>query len=492
MTAQDGATAGEAPRERAIIDIGSNTVRLVIYGGPPRAPSVLLNEKLTARLGKAVAETGRLSPKAANAVLDALSRYRQLLEAKGVNDVQTVATAAVRDAADGPAFLARVAALGLPTRLLSGEEEAIASATGVIGAFPAARGVVADLGGGSLELVDVAEGRCSHGLSLPLGTLRLPAIGAARIEPTVKTMLAQAEWRAEHPGATLYLVGGSLRQIARYAIHQRHLPSDDPHGLNLSAKSAAAICRSLIGSKAEALATIPGLSSGRIASLPDAAALLAALVRLVRPDRVVFSAWGLREGLLYATLPPALRGQDPLLAGVQAYTARQGITADRAQAVADWASAVSAEEPDEARLRLAATLLGLALSRVEPNLRGDLAAGWGLRKRWVGITGRERAMLAAALMAGGGQLAMPVSWATLASSADLARAQTWGLATRLARRMASAEPELLARLPLSRDGERLVLGAQGETASLVNDAARRDLKALAAHLGLKADVRLGG
>ena len=137
---------------RAIIDIGSNTVRLVIYGGPARAPEVLHNEKVTARLGKGVAENGKLGQRAMSTALASLARYRTLLELKGIAEVDVVATAAARDAVNGPEFLAQIRALGLTPRLLSGEEEAITSAHGVIGAFPRAQGVVGDLGGGSVEL----------------------------------------------------------------------------------------------------------------------------------------------------------------------------------------------------------------------------------------------------------------------------------------------------------------------------------------------------
>src|ERR1700712_478728 len=163
-------------QRRAVIDIGSNTVRMVIYAGPPRAPSVVFNEKVTAKLGKALAETGLLSDKAAGAALSALARYAVLLKVQGITKVETVATAAVRDAANGPEFLAKIAALGLSPRLLSGQEEAVTSAWGVLAAFPDAHGIVADLGGGSLELTDIAGDTCEHGVSFPWGSLRLRAL----------------------------------------------------------------------------------------------------------------------------------------------------------------------------------------------------------------------------------------------------------------------------------------------------------------------------
>ena len=222
---------------RAVIDIGSNTVRLVVYGGPPRAPVVLLNEKVTAKLGKGVAEDGKLSGKAMTNVLAALARYKAIIDLAGVGSVDVVATAAVRDATNGAKFLDRVTALGFAPRLLSGVEEAETSATGVIGAFPDASGIVGDLGGGSLELVDVADGGTSHGISMPLGSLRLSALrtgGDRTFARKVGAMLAKADWAAE-PGVTLYLVGGSMRAFARAAMVRMNWPLEDTHGFTLDA-----------------------------------------------------------------------------------------------------------------------------------------------------------------------------------------------------------------------------------------------------------------
>src|SRR5690606_21586095 len=168
-----------APADRrAVIDIGSNTVRLVVYDGPQRVPRTMWTEKDVARLGPDLAETGRIPAEASEQALAALARFALLTRELGVTDVQTVATAAARDAENGGEFLERVRALGLAPQLLNGEEEAIAAAYGVIGAFPDARGTVADLGGGSLELVAVEDGACRDGATLPLGTLRLPALRA--------------------------------------------------------------------------------------------------------------------------------------------------------------------------------------------------------------------------------------------------------------------------------------------------------------------------
>ncbi len=479
---------------RAIIDLGSNTVRLVIYGGPPRAPVVLHNEKVTARLGKGVAETGRLARKAADAALAALARYKVLLGLKGVDAVDVVATAAVRDAADGAAFLDRVRALGFAPRLLSGEEEATASAMGVIGAFPGAQGVVADLGGGSLELIDVAGGGCSHGVSLPLGTLRLPALragGDKALARAVGAMLDGADWNAPS-GANLYLVGGSFRALARLALVQGHWPSDDPHGFELSGRAAAVLARSVVRPRLEGLGPVPGIAASRLASLPDAAALLLTLVQQLKPVRLVFSSWGLREGLLFGALDAAGRAEDPLLAGVAAYAARHGAGAEEARLAAEWtAQGLPQTGAEDERLRLAATMLSLALVTIEPNLRPDSALNWAMRKRWTGLTTRGRAMLAAALLANTGRLDLPAGLDSFAPEADLRTAQGWGLAVRLCRRLSGLAGDALAGSSLRAEGGVLELAVNAPFAALVNDSTARDLKALAGVLGLRPEVRKG-
>lgn len=483
---------------RAIIDIGSNTVRLVIYGGPARAPDVLHNEKITARLGKGVAENGKLGGRATAAALASLARYRTLLDLKGITAVDVVATAAARDAANGPEFLQKIRALGLSPRLLSGEEEAVTSAHGVIGAFPAADGVVGDLGGGSLELVDVDADGCRHGISTPLGTLRLPALRAAgerAFGQTIAKALKRAAWQAA-PGSTLYLVGGSLRAFARHAMHVTDWPIDDPHGFEIDAATAQTIAKALARKKLETLTPIPGIAGARLAALPNTAALLAVLIRSLQPGRLVFSSWGLREGLLWDSMAPGVRLQDPLVAGAAAFIGEYGIAAGTAAMVAGWTGAASFPDagpgstpPGSERLRLAATMLCLATAMVEPNLRGDLARDWALRKRWIGANPAERAMLAAAMIANTGRSELPPELTQLATPEQLREAQAWGFAVRLCRRFSGTTAQGISGSALRVDGSSLVLEVQPQIAVLVNEGVERDLRILATHLGLKPEVR---
>lgn len=477
---------------RAIVDIGSNTVRLVIYGGPPRAPTILHNEKVTARLGKGLGDTGRLSPGGVSAALAALARFKLLIALQKVPKVEIVATAAVRDAEDGAAFLEAVRQIGFKPRLLSGEEEARFSGQGVLGAFPGADGVVADLGGGSLELIEIDPSGCRHGVSLPLGTLRLPAHrsgGAQRFRRYVAKAIGKAGWQAE-PGAALFLVGGSLRAFARHAMVNLGWPFDDPHGFEIDAATALQLADALARRSTETLAPLPGVSAARLATLPDTAALLEALMARLAPGRLVFSSWGLREGLVQAALDAPARADDPLLVGVRAFTAHYGVDPAIAGGIAQWTAAPFAGDPDltHDRLRQAAAFFALAATRVEPNLRCDESVGWVLRKRLIGVTPAERLALAAAMLGNAGRADLPADWRALAPVEHLRAGRTWGLAIRLCRRLTGSAPGALVATSLALSEGALILSIDPAHRALVTEGVERDLRSLGERLGLPARI----
>jgi len=476
--------------ERAVIDIGSNTVRLVIYAGPRRAPAVWLNEKVTARLGRDLVETGLIPEKAAQIALRGLARFAAIIADVGVTDVQVVATAAVRDAANGGEFVERVRALGLDVRVLSGEEEAAAAALGVIGAFPGARGVVADLGGGSLELVGISGEECSHGVSLPLGTLRLPALrsgGVASMRAAVTAALAQSGWAGPHAGP-LYLVGGTWRALANFAMHATGHPLSDPHAFQLTLADADNIAKRVARMTTEQLAAINGVPSSRAAGLHDAAAMLRPLVAELQPEALVFSSWGLREGLLFRELDALERAADPLLTSVAAFAEPRGSCVQHAAQIAAWTAAASGDAGNPGaecqRLRLASTLLAMAAVRVEPNMRLDHSMDWALHKRWLGLDHRGRALIAAALRAACGKPDPTTTLLSLASEADLRDAAAWGLAIRLCRRFSAGSHVSLMTSRLERDDTVLTLKVDPSRMQMVSDSVESDLKTLAQWLGL--------
>ncbi|NYH96138.1 Ppx/GppA family phosphatase [Novosphingobium marinum] len=470
----------------AIIDIGSNTVRLVVYGGPPRAPAVLLNEKVTARLGRELSQTGRLPEKGVEVALEALTRFAALVRLMDVRHVDAVATAAVRDAANGPEFLAAVRDLGFEPSLLSGIEEACISALGVISAFPEADGVAGDLGGGSLELTALGGDECEHAVSMPFGTLRLPDLregGAAQFGATVRKALKNAKF-SYGKDLPFFIVGGSWRALARYAMQIRGWPLDDPHGFELTAGEALAVCKPLSRGKVEE--SVTGISSSRMASLPDAAALLEVLVRQIGPSSVIFSSWGLREGLLYRRLEPSLRRQDPMLAGVSAFAGQFGISPSTATMVAGWTSDIS--ESSNEKLRLAAVMLALASMRNEPNLRAELARRWALGKRWIGLDARGRARLAMAVLANAGECAIPEEFSVLTSEEELHEAVGWGLSTRLCRKLTGCSASAIANTALRREDDRIVLSLREPAQALYGNAVAKDLKLLGEWFGCDYEV----
>lgn len=479
--------------QRAIIDIGSNTVRLVLYGGSPRAPVTLLNEKVAAKLGREIGGTGRLADAAIELAMRGLSRYALILDDLGIMDVEVVATAAVREASNGPQFLERVRSLGLRPRLLSGEEEARISAMGVIGAFPGATGTVADLGGGSLELVHIADGVCGEGVTLPLGTLRLPELRGEKA-PGVRKAAAQmlksanSDWAINAP---LYLVGGTWRAMAVYAMNARSYPLTDPHALEIPREDAIRLATEIAEADPASLRKSPRISSQRSATMPDAAALLLALLNKLEPSKIVFSSWGLREGLLFDRLAPHAKSQDPLLAGVAVFASQRGCPATLAARVAGWT--VDALPPGwqgSERLRLAATMLSLASMQTEPNLRTAAAIDWALHKRWIALASHDRAMLAAAVSANGNHCDLPARITDLASPEQLEVAIAWGLAIRLCRRLGALSRRTFQASSLGIEQGELVLTLEQSHACLFGIPNEKDLRLLADRLGLGSRVEI--
>ena len=495
------AAAGSAQGpERAVIDIGSNTVRMVIYAGPRRAPVVWLNEKVTAKLGRELSETGRMPDKAIDYAMRGLTRFAAIIEDIGVTDLEVVATAAVRDAENGPEFVEHVRALGLDVRVLSGEEEATTAAYGVIGGFPGAQGVVADLGGGSLELVAIADGACSDGVSLPLGTLRLPALrnqGQSAFRKAVAKELEQAKWARKHPGP-LYMVGGTWRALAKFAMHADDYALSDPQAFCLSTEDADRFAKQIAQMSPDELSAISGISSSRASALPDAAAMLRPVLEALEPDGLMFSSWGLREGLLFKQLDPLEQEQDPLLTAITHFTIPRGATVTRATQIAAWTSATARSTNhgagngaqngaanDDRRLRFAATMLAIAAAQIEPNMRLRHCVDWAMHKRWLGLDHRGRAMLTAALRGACGKPEPTAELKSLASQSDLREAAGWGLAIRLCRRLGAGSRLSLLTSRLSIEGEELILWIDPKRAQLISNGVTGDLKTLAQWLGLE-------
>ena len=482
--------ASGGPAKRAVIDIGSNSLRLVVWAGPLRDPHVLLNEKVSANLGRTLSKDGLLPRKAIDLALRGLARFALLARLLEVEGLRVVATAAVRDAGNGAEFLDRVRALGLSPELLSGEQEAEASAMGVLSAFPHANGIVGDLGGGSLELVRVGEGAVGRGDSFPWGTLRLAALrqkGAAAFEREIKGRLDDKGWRNGAEGGNLYLVGGSWRALTLLAMHDAGFPLFDPHGYEMPPERATALTVALIEGGARRLQEVPRLPNARVASLPDAAALLDVVVRHVRPKALVTSAFGLREGLLFEAMDAATRAEDPLIVSIREQAAHGLNSPGDGDALERWiAPLCAAEPPAHARLRLAACLLATMVEAAGREARAQRSVELALHERWIGLAAPERAMIAAALLTEAGEKALPHQLGLLCDADRLARGARWGQAMRFARKLGGGVADVLTHSAVRIDAGKLVLSLDRPLAALYGEAAEQQHRTLAAQYDLAA------
>ncbi len=493
-----GAGQGSAEQRRAaIIDIGSNSVRLVVYAGPSRAPSAVFNEKLMVGLGSGLATSGAIEPKPYRRAIAGLARFMALTAAMDIRDLTCVATAAVRDASNGAEFLADAQAIGLPIRMLSGREEAQASGFGVISAIPNADGIVADLGGGSLELVRVKDGTTTHHSSFPLGVLRLAKLRAARGQgfgKAVAKIISEAGWPNGDSGLPLYLVGGSWRALARYDMALARDPMPVVSGHIMPVDVAPRLARRLRHADPVALSLIPGLSSARTSTMADASALLVPLVKQLGSSQLIVSTSGLREGLLYQSLDAATRAQDPLIAAAEAEGRRFSRFAPHGREIDRWIAPLFADDDaDAARLRLAACLLSDVASTANPDFRDERAAEMALHGQWLGIDLADRMVLAETLFASTGGQGRPfVAPVDAALDQRLSRAVQWGLAIRLAQRLSGGAVRPLTDSRLQRDGAvlRLTLSQRGE--ALGGEQVVKRLKQLAEALELSAEMVVGG
>lgn len=485
----------QAVHRSAVIDIGSNSVRLVVYEGPARAPAVIFNEKVAAGLGRGLALDGRIAAEDAARGLTALRRYALLAKHMEVKDLQCVATAAVRDAENGPEFIAAAAEAGLKIRLLSGEEEAEAAGYGVLSAIPDAHGIAVDLGGGSLELSEVANGQVGRRASFPLGVLRLPALrkeGQQTFERAIRKMLRTAGWPNGMTGLPLYLVGGSWRALSRLDLEltQDPLAVLDQHSLPRAALRR--LVRATNRLTFEELRAIPGMASNRAAALPDAAALLAALVNILDVPEMTVSSSGLREGLLYQSLDAEARAQDPLIVAAEFEGRRLARFAPHGRAITEWiAPLFTGEAPADNRVRLAASLLSDVAWSANPDFRAERGTEIGLHGNWRGIDIPGRILLARALHAGfGGADSDFPDMGPLVAPERLARARQWGLAIRLAQRLTGGVEAPLKASHIALVDGKLRLSLDRGWHHLAGESVERRLRSLAQALDTKPEMEL--
>jgi len=487
-------------RDIAVIDVGSNSVRLVHFRVEGRALWPIFNEKVMAGLGRGVHDTGKLHPEGRDIALRALKRFQRLLDAKGVRNRHVVATAAVRNAADGPDFVREVAEeTGLEVRVLSGEDEAWYSALGLATGIPDAHGVMGDLGGSSLELTPILNGQPQPGRTSALGpqeVLEGDAFDSETATRIIDERLAETGMLTGQ-GGTFYAVGGAWRAMAQLAFARFDYPLHVVHQFALAADEARELARLTTRLSAASLRGTPGLSSRRVETLPYAALLLRRVMRHGQFDRIVFSAYGVREGVLAESLPADLLATDPLIAGAETMARPSSPAPDFGRALAAWIAPAMREVEtafDPARDRVlqeaGARLTDLG-ARFHPDHRAELARDTVLYAPFAGATHAERAFLAAALhyrYAGKRSQLDKHDEFDLLDETQHNVAQMMGCALRLGAKLSGRAVRLLDRFTLSVTPEAVQLSVDESVRDLYVERSLSLLDNLAGAINRRAEV----
>ena len=386
----------------AIIDVGSNSVRLVVYDGLTRAPAPILNEKVMCGLGRDPQGTGRLSPDGVEMALRALSRFAALTRAMAITKVDVIATAAVRIASDGAAFCARVRQdTGFTIRVIDGPEEARLAALGVISGEPGAGGIVGDIGGGSLELALIDGGQVKDRVSLPLGALRLAtlfpdAMGKAWQE--IEDHLDSVPWLSLGRNKPLYAVGGSWRAIAKLWAHKENYPLSIVHNMALTTTEALPLVKLVARQNRITLASSGAVSRRRLESLPYACQVMARLLVRSHSASVIFSGHSLREGWMYENLPAELQKRDPLIEACTDFAEAEERFELHADELFRWSDPLFKRETLEMkRLRTAACIIGDVGWMEHPDYRAGQSYYRILRHPFLDLKHRDRVFLAFAV-----------------------------------------------------------------------------------------------
>lgn len=478
-----------------VVDLGSNSVRLVVYEGHTRNPMPIFNEKAVLRLGRGLQTTGRLNEEGMELALTVMHRYHAVARAMGARPFEVLATAAVRDADNGAVFVEalRDRMPGVPIHILSGTEEAAYSADGMLCGIPSADGVLADIGGGSLEVVRLVDGTRGPSQTLRLGVIRLAERSGGdpvRARAIAEEDLQAVPWLSQAAGSDLYLVGGAWRALARIHMAQTAYPLNMVHHYTIGREEARDLTGLISTAPRKLLERLPGAPRRRIDDLPFAAVALRRLLRVSGVRRVIFSASGLREGWFMRRMPAEIQLQDPLLSAACELASRHGRDPSLPPALVEWTHPLFPRETAEAaKLREAMCWMSDIGSHDHPEFRAEQAFLRVLRQPGIGLDHHSRAFLA---------LAVALRYEAESDAAFLRpsrllldietanRAEVLGIALRLAYTLSAGTKDLLAGTRLSIEGARLVLLLRENSGVFAGESVIRRLERLAQAVGLQA------
>ncbi|GBQ28955.1 exopolyphosphatase [Acetobacter estunensis NRIC 0472] len=491
----------DVPARSAVVDLGSNSVRMVVFDGISRNPVPIFNEKAVLRLGRGLTATGRLNEDGMAMAADVMRRFHAIARGMNADPFEVLATAAVRDATNGPEFveMLRQVMPGVPIRILSGIEEADHAAVGVLCGIPEADGLVADIGGGSLEVIRLDKEGRHDASTLPLGVIRLSdrAEGdLSRAKAIADADLAGVEWLEGMKGRTLYLVGGAFRALARLNMARTDYPLNILHYYTLNTSAAREMTAWLIGCNRKTLEKLPNAPRKRLDDVPFSATVLRRLIRRLEPERIVFCVDGLREGWYALNVAPNLQAEDPLDAVAREMSARLGRSRTLPEALVAWTAPLFPDEtPQQARLRRAVCQMSDIGCHDHPEYRAEQTF---LRVLWMqggGFDHEARAALATALaLRYEGEIDAP--WLAPARALLTEESRDWamtlGLALRLAYALCGGTEVLLDGTHLAREPDALRLYLTSARVAVRGDAVRRRLSRLGQVMGLESRLEEDG
>lgn len=490
-----GPIEGDAVRRVGVVDVGSNSVRLVVFDGVARSPAYFYNEKILCGLGVGLQETGLLNADGRTRALAAIRRFAALARVMQVTALTGVATAAVREADDGLEFCRVVQAeTGLRLHVASGAEEAVLSAKGVLLGWPQATGLVCDIGGASMELARVVEGEIAERGTSPLGPLRLANLGSVKeIEKKIAREIEVLLDTVGNSARRVFLVGGSWRAIARLDMERRSYPLKVLHEYRMSVGDLTETCDWLADANPADLKSLTDTSSARLELVPLAARVLRGLAKALAPDSLSVSSYGLREGLLYERMPASLRARDPLLEAARHMEQSRARFPGFGASLYTWLMPLYPDvERVELRLIRAACYLHDITWRAHPDYRAEVCFETVTRANLSGLDHIGRVFLGAAILNRykNSQSGLDPEVLGLLSEAELHRAETLGRAIRLGAMLSGAAPGSLEDTQLQVKAGTLSLTLRGDARALRGEAVERRLNALAGRLDLQSEVRL--
>jgi exopolyphosphatase/guanosine-5'-triphosphate,3'-diphosphate pyrophosphatase len=496
-----GKTFAQDASPVAIVDIGSNSVRLVVYEDEVRSPTPIFNEKLLCGLGRKRAPDGSLNKQAVERVLTALRRFKKLCEQTRAKRILAFATEAVRSATDGASFIAASEArLGCTVRVLEGREEAELAAAGIASSFIHPDGFVGDLGGGSLELINLKGREVIDETSLPLGSLNLMEVAGknfAEASAYIDRHLDSITWLGKGRDRPFYVIGGTWRSVARLHMTETNYPISIMHHYMMTLRQVDRLFASVVN-KEPAAELLDRISRDRRDMLPFGLLLLKRLTDRIQPSDVIVSAVGVREGMLFCNLPRDLQLLDPLISACEDMAARRARSLDYGYEFFDWTKPLFkqpglVEDEEQERLRKAACLLIDVGWRGHPDYRGEKALGLIAQSAFVGVDHPGRAYLALAVYykherSLSGEFSPALR--KLAGRTLNRRAQIIGAAARAAATLSANMPGIINQTTIGYYKRNLVLTLPVRLEVLDGEALRRRFKTLAQLLNCEFEVRI--